>query len=82
MTSAKKRLSSSSGSVPELADEEVDEDGVGGLFAQGQHKIFGTAHAGGPGGVGSGRGEGGILSWRRDLGVRDERAGTKRKPSS
>jgi hypothetical protein len=59
-----------------------------GLFAQGQHVIFGSAQDGGPDGVGSGRnrgpgeGERGILSWRRDLVERDERAGTMRKPSS
>ena len=43
--------------------------------------IFGIALAGGPGGVGSWREEGGNLSWRR-LGARNERGGTKSKPSS
>lgn len=66
----------------EEVDEEADGDGVEGLFAHRQHMIFGIAHDGGPGGVGSGRGEGGNLSRRRDLDERDERTGTKRKPSS
>jgi hypothetical protein len=70
------------GVVDFFADFPVEDD-VEGLFAHGQHEIFGIAHDGGPGGVGSGRGrgEGGNLSWRRDL-ERDERAGTKRNPSS
>jgi hypothetical protein len=62
-------------------DGDESEGGVEGPFAHGQHVIFGIAHAGGPGGVGSWREEGGNLSWRR-LDTRDEREGTKRKPSS
>jgi hypothetical protein len=62
-------------------NEDGDEDDVKGSFAQGQHVIFGIGHAGRPGGVGSRRGGGGILSWRR-LDARNERGGTKRKPSS
>jgi len=72
-------------SASELANDEVGEVDVEaeGLFAHGQHVIFGVGHdGGGPGGVGSGRGEGGSLSWRRVLAERDERAGTMRKPSS
>jgi hypothetical protein len=56
-------------------NEDEDEDGVEGPFANGQHMIFGIAQAGGPGGVGSRRGEGGNLSWRR-LNARKVRGGT------
>src|SRR6266576_1214570 len=62
-------------------NEDEDEDGVEGTFAHGQHVIFGIGHAGRPGGVGSRRGGGGNLSWRR-LDARNEREGPKRKPSS
>jgi hypothetical protein len=48
---------------------------VEGPFAHAQHVIFGIGHAGRPGGVGSRRGGGGILSWRR-LDARNERGGT------
>jgi hypothetical protein len=67
--------------VEENEEEEDTEDGVEGPFANGQHLIFGIAQAGGPGGVGSRRGEGGILSWRR-LDARRVRVGTNKKPSS
>jgi len=74
----KKRMAASSASEP--VNGVVGEGCVEGLFAHGQHEIFGIGHDGGPGGVGSGRGDGGTLSWRR--GFRDERTGAKRKPSS
>jgi hypothetical protein len=87
-TSARKRAYSNpseSKSISEFVDDEDEaeaedkedevEDGVEGLFAHGQHVIFGIAHAGRPGGVGSSREIGGILSWRR-LDTRDERGGT------
>jgi hypothetical protein len=77
MTSAKKRACSiSSESLSEFAGDGDDEEDAEGLFSHGQHKIFGIAHDGGPGGVGSGRGEGGSLSRRRDLVERDKRGGT------
>ena len=83
MTSAKKRACSiSSKSLSEFAgdgedgDDGDDEEDAEGLFSHGQHKIFGIGHDGGPGGVGSGRGEGGSLSRRRDLVEREKRGGT------
>ncbi len=90
MISAKKRACSgsrSSGSMLEFTDNEDEvevevKDGVEGPFAHGQHVILGTGRVGGPGGVRSGREEGGNLSCRRDLDTRDKRGGTKRKPSS
>ena len=55
---------------------------VEGLFPRKQHGISGIGHDGGPGGVGSGRGEEGRLSWRCGFVERDERTGTASKPSS
>lgn len=67
------------GKAEENEDESEDGvdsvDGVEGPFAHGQHVIFGIAHVGGPGGVGSLRGGGGNRSWRR-LDARNERGGT------
>lgn len=86
-TSARKRVqSNSSEPISEFADDEGEaedeenkeenEDGEEGAFSHGQHVIFGIGHAGGRlGGVGSGRGESGNLTWRR-LGARNKRGGT------